>query len=645
MKKLLLLLAAGTLSAAAVNAQTRLALYEEFSGENCAPCASANPGLNTLLNANTSKVILIKYQSPIPSAGPIYNAYKTVTDARLTYYSVPFAPYGRLDGTGLGTGTAAPSSPGHVANLTQTDINNDAAMTSPFNITVTHAWSGSVGDSVTATVNITAVSAFAPAGANLKLRIAVIEHLTYTNAPGTNGEKDFHNVVREMVPDANGTQLPNSWTASQTQSYTIKGKLPAFVDKSNNEVRLVAWIQNDGDKSIPQAAQSTYVPLTVDGASTGITAPGLQCAAGGNATAASTVTLKNGGTTTLTSAKIYYRVDNGTNAVYSWTGSLAAGATTPVTLPAIAITTGGHVIYDSVASPNGGADINVGNNKSGAYSHVYNSTGTALPISADFETAGAVPANWVTYDANGNGANFYVVKANTGTLGHKGSNYAIYHNNYNYPANEANYAIIPAATIPAGAKALNFYVAYCQYKSALTDDKLEVVYSTNCGTSWTSIWSAAGAALASRLATDSNFLPKSDLEWAGKSIDATSVPAGAMVAFRATSQYGNNLYIDDVTFRTGPLAVGNVITNSQVTLYPNPAKESASLDFNLSKGGKVVVNVLDAVGRTVAVAADATMQLGAQHIKVATANLAAGVYNIAIQTEEGTITQRLSVVK
>ncbi len=43
-------------------AQTRLSLFEEFTGENCGPCAYYNPGLQTLLNANTGKVIFIAYR-------------------------------------------------------------------------------------------------------------------------------------------------------------------------------------------------------------------------------------------------------------------------------------------------------------------------------------------------------------------------------------------------------------------------------------------------------------------------------------------------------------------------------------------------------------------------------------------------------
>lgn len=228
MKKLLLMLSAVALSAANVNAQSRLALYEEFTGENCGPCASSNPALDNLVSTNLTKVIKIQYQSPIPSAGPIYNAYKTITDARMKYYSVPFAPYGRLDGRVLGT---TMSSPGHVNYLTQADINTDAGTAAKFSMTVSYVWS-TYGDSATVTVNVTANSAYTVSGSlPLKLRIGIIQHLQYSTPPGTNGEKDFPNVVREMIPDALGTTMATTWTASQNQAYTIKGKVPTIVDR------------------------------------------------------------------------------------------------------------------------------------------------------------------------------------------------------------------------------------------------------------------------------------------------------------------------------------------------------------------------------------------------------------------------------
>lgn len=633
---------------ATVNAQSRLALYEEFSGENCGPCAASNPALNALIGAsgNASKVLLIKYQSPIPSAGPIYNAYKTITNARMAYYNVPFAPYGRLDGRVIGTGTNA----GHVANLTQTDINTDAAAAAKFTITVTHSWNAAL-DSVFANVTVKANTAFAPAGANMKLRVALIEHLSYSKAPGTNGETEFHNVVREMYPDATGTQLPNSWTASQSQSYTLKGKVAAYVDKGNPETRIVAWVQNDGgaDTTVYQAAQSSPVAPLMDIASAGLTpASAIACGAS-SATVASTVKIKNTGTTTLTSAKVYARADNSSTYVtYNWTGSLAAGASTTVTMPAVTLTTGARMIIDSVAMPNGSADINLPNNVSSTAVTVINPVTVALPITQAFEASG-LPTGWYTFDPNFTNTTW--INGNGTGLAHNGSNYMpwfkINPDNGGFAPGSVSYLVTP---VPAGSgvRTLEFWQAYAQY-NASSNDKLEVVYSTNCGGNWTTLWSAAGAALATASApTTTYWLPSpaaGSPDWKQRSVSLNSVPANAMIAFRATAGGGNNLFIDDVNLRNGPAGVENVISTSTVNLFPNPAKESATLEFTLNKGGKVVVNVLDAVGRTVSAIADATMVQGAQRLTIPTATLAAGVYNVSIQTEEGTLTQRLSVVK
>jgi hypothetical protein len=647
MRKLVLTTALAALSSAALYAQTpRLALYEEFSGENCGPCAASNPAFWSLLSGGTnpSKVLLIKYQSPIPSAGPIYNAYTTVTRARLTYYSVPFAPYGRLDGTGLGTGTAALGSDGHIANLLQSDIDADAAVAPPFAITASHQWTANA-DSLRATVNLSALRAYAPAGANLKLRIALIEHLSYASAPGTNGETEFHNVVREMYPDAAGTQLANSWTLGQTQTITLKGRVPGYVDKAPaGETRIVVWVQNDTDKSIPQAAASTYTLLPVDVASNALVLPSTLACATGNTTVAPAVVLKNTGAAPITSARIYYKLDAGTWQTYNWTGSLASLATTSVTLPTLTVRPGTHSIADSVALPNNTVDVNKGNNKTSTSLFVYNTAGAALPLAADFENTGSLPANWLLFDANTNGRNWTVYRHPTASVGHGASTYMLYYNNYDFLSGETNYAILPAAILPTtGTRTLSFYQAHAQYQTL--NDRLDVVYSTDCGTTWTSIWNLSGAALATANPTTSRYIPTQS-QWVNRTVDVTAVPVGAMLAFRATSDYGNSLYIDDVTLSAaGVTAVSNVVAANATTLSPNPATNQAVLSFDLLKNTTVSVEVVDALGRIVATPTVGTsLNARTQRVAINTANLAVGLYSVVIRTGEGSLTKHLSVV-
>ena len=73
MKKTLLTLAIAQAVAFGAFAQ-RMTLHEEFTGENCGPCASTNPGFWALCDTapNVPKLIHISYMAPIPSPGWYY---------------------------------------------------------------------------------------------------------------------------------------------------------------------------------------------------------------------------------------------------------------------------------------------------------------------------------------------------------------------------------------------------------------------------------------------------------------------------------------------------------------------------------------------------------------------------------------------
>lgn len=254
MKKILLsLLAVGSLSITA-QAQHRT-LYEEFTGENCPPCASTNPGLNALVfnPSNADKVLLVRYQVPIPSAGPIYNEYKTDADARRSYYAGNgsiFAPCGRHDGLVIG----GPNNPGHAAYLSQTALDTQSAKNASFEVKVIDfKWVNSNNDSISVVVEITAKAAYS---GTIHLQTALVQSLHFTSAPGTNGEKDFENVVRKMYPSANGTALASSWTANQKDTIMFNVPIPAHVKVSDHGF-IASWIENRTEhKVVSNAAKS-----------------------------------------------------------------------------------------------------------------------------------------------------------------------------------------------------------------------------------------------------------------------------------------------------------------------------------------------------------------------------------------------------
>lgn len=621
MKKSLLSLSLLVGLAGALQAQERLVLYEEFTGENCGPCAATNPGLEALMKAGTNpdNIVIIKYQVPIPSAGPIYSEIPTHSNTRRSYYGVSGAPNGKMDGANSPGGDGS----GHPGYLTQSHIDARAAVDAPFNITVSDVSITTSGVSATITVNAVTAGTYG----ELKLHAALVETLDFDVAPGTNGETHFMNVVRNMYPDANGQDAGNTWTAGASSTFTISGSFPSSAYSSiENEHFLVVWLQDNDDKSVLQAARSAKPELEVTSEGIALADAGLKC--GAPNTFNTTVTMKNGGSTTLTSATIYYKEEGaGSWASYAWTGSLAPNATTTVSLPGITSSSVGNVVLvDSIGNPNGGVDKFKNNNVSKVSTTVLQTTDGAFPITSNFETT--EPA-FIPY-ATGS-AGYPVMRYNISGAGYDGSSYMLAYPCYQLSAGTQGFSILPFANLPAGEKALDFYVAYCQYTSE--NDRLEVVYSTDCGASWTSVWSKQGSALATKPAQEASFIPSSNAQWQLRSADLSAVPNGAQIAFRITSDWGNNMFIDNVNLRTGPTSIDDIINTAGIEIYPNPVTNMLNIRLNANKAFTGEIIITNVAGQTVMVTS-ADVVAGENNLSVDASALAAGTYLISIGNEE-----------
>lgn len=98
---------------------------------------------------------------------------------------------------------------------------------------------------------------------------------------------------------------------------------------------------------------------TLDAAVTAITRPNGIVSSN---TIYPTVTLKNNGTLTLSSVQFIYKLDNQSERVFNWTGSLAAGASVNITFTdSITYRLGSHVFTVRTNAPNGAADANPAN--------------------------------------------------------------------------------------------------------------------------------------------------------------------------------------------------------------------------------------------------------------------------------------------
>ena len=119
------------------------------------------------------------------------------------------------------------------------------------------------------------------------------------------------------------------------------------------------------------------------------------------------VTLKNYGLNTLTSVTITYDVDGGSALIYNWTGSLASGASTNVTLGGMSVSTDGiHTLNVSTSLPNGTSDGNTGNDQATVTFNAFSNAQEILvnittdcygsEVSWDITTQGSTTSLWGT---------------------------------------------------------------------------------------------------------------------------------------------------------------------------------------------------------------------------------------------------------
>jgi len=108
---------------------------------------------------------------------------------------------------------------------------------------------------------------------------------------------------------------------------------------------------------------------------------------------------------------------------------------------------------------------------------------------------------------------------------------------------------------------LYFNVSYRQYSSET--DRLQVFISTDCGTTWTSIYDKNGSTLSTGTATTSYWRPAAAGDWRKETITLTAYASQiVMLKFTGTSNYGNNIWIDDVELTTAACTIGDAGTMS-----------------------------------------------------------------------------------
>jgi len=358
MKKLFTLFAIGlivTLTSNLSAQSQRMAFVEEATQASCGPCASANPDLQNLMNANSENVIFIAYQVWWPGFDPMYLDNPEEVNVRVgDYYGYGFAPQVVLQGDFPGSGDNA----GAVSNLTQSLIDGVNAENSEFDMTLS---ANIVNGELQVTGSIDATMA---ADGDFKLRIMIAEDIIYsTDAPGgTNGETEYHHVFKGFVGGTDGVDLADSWADGDSYIINETFNISELNIYHYDGIEVMAIIQNDDNRFIHQGIKDHDVDITTeyDNSCAAVEISGLPnsiCV--GEQTLAPVFKLSNSGNNELTSATITYNINGGEDQVMEWTGSLATLQAEDVVLDPYAFTaTDENIITATVSMPNGVVDEN-----------------------------------------------------------------------------------------------------------------------------------------------------------------------------------------------------------------------------------------------------------------------------------------------
>ncbi len=653
MKKTTTLLSLLALTTLGFAQSPRMVLFEEFTGENCPPCASTNPAIKPFLVAHQNvDMITIKWQSPIPSAPTsltsLYKQNQAEIDARDSYYSISSAPSMRVDGQDPSIAFGAPSD--HAAYIPDTQSStfaNASVISSPFTIAMSRSWDATYAN-ITVTGTLTASQAFTSVGA-LKFRLVMTEkEIYYTTAPGTNGEKSFEFVARKSFPDlANGTAMASSWVASQTQTFSIVCPVPSYIwDKT--QVEFVGFIQDEGNKNVLQAGLAPWQPISNDAKATTIL--GLTTVICASSVTPQAVILNNGDNA-ITTMTINPYLGTVAQAPVYFTGNIAAGATTTIALNALTGLTGGAKTFSyNIVQINGGADNNTLNNTKKIPFNVISSY-TPAPISQNYSSA--IPAfpgtGWILSNVDAGAATSTWQRstaANAFTATPAGCAKYNFYNNAN--VGDIDELFMPAVSLSGIADPmLTFDVAKANYPDgADLNDQLLVKISTDCGANWTTLYSKDKTNLPTAPSTTVAFTPTA-AQWRSESINLVAYANApeVLVKFVTINDYGNNLYMDNVNLKSA-LATGVKVKTedfAEVSIFPNPAVNETTIKIvttNNTNNANVIIT--NNIGQVV-YQNSKSLELGLNQISIDTKFFAAGLYNVTVISKDGSITKKLTV--
>jgi PKD repeat protein len=220
------------------------------------------------------------------------------------------------------------------------------------------------------------------------------------------------------------------------------------------------------------------------------------------------------------------------------------------------------------------------------------SNATALPFNEDFASA-TFPSNSASIVNLNSSANTWMRSSTIGNTPSAGN--SMIFNNYNFADDDDDEYRIPSLDLSGMTSAqMTFDLAYAAFDTTYFDG-LEVLVSTDCGSTFTSEYLKTYLDLETAPSTLASFIPASN-EWRTETIDLSSYSGNGnvIIAIKNLAGNGNNLYIDNINV-TGvqnnlpPVAefnasVTSICENTAVTFQDQSTNNATSYSWTFVGG-------------------------------------------------------------
>lgn len=630
------------------------AVIEEFTGVYCGYCPDGHKIGTNLHNADPNNVILINihsggYANVNPGEPDFKTPEGTAVDG-MQGMGITGYPAGDVNREVL-VGTVMAAGRGSWASMANT-IKSQAAYCNV-------ACQGTV-DPLTRVLTVQVevyYTANSPVSTN-SLNVYLLEskvpgkQVDYGNYNPTNwnpdGSYNHNHVLRKSLTNnfgvtiantTSGTLYTNTFTYTIPSTYGATGKTtPALLEN----MELVAFVTQSDRKVIN--ADDGPVKMTNDAKAISASAPAMDC----SANLSPVVTVQNNGINTITSLVITPAIDNITKTPTTWNGNLTAGASTTIALTPFANSTnsGNHTLTYTITSVTP-SDTYLGNNsaKITFYSAIaYQGT----PVSEGFAATAYPPAGWAVMNANAGPSWTRNNQNGAYNLSSECTRYDFYSNSL---VGDIDELMLPPLDLTGTTKAMTFDYAYSM-RDENSNDKLEVMISDDCGTTWSTVWSLSGTMLHTAMApTTGGYIP-AITDWQNIYVDLSAVNKNLsqiFTKFVTTNDHGNYLYIDNVNLAQkpapNPVGLSTVGKNSyNAAIFPNPSNSIVNVKVNSPISTSAKVSVISTLGQVVFVK-ETHLSEGTNLMSIEVKDLPAGLYSVVINSEKGAITKMLTVTK